>query len=182
MAAAGVNWSDIEALSKSGINFDDITVLSEAGINWSDIETLTEAGINFDDVKVLTETGINYADIEVLTERGINWSDINILSKRGVNWSDLTVFTEAEFSRTDKITHVFDEEQVNFLQGQVIYGIVGHVSLEMTAAVSIYLDDRCSLFTYLIGINSGGNITLNNGYSGLRLQPIDGLQDEAGLT
>ena len=35
MSDAGVNWSDVEVVSKTGVNWRDIEVLSKTGVNWT---------------------------------------------------------------------------------------------------------------------------------------------------
>lgn len=95
---------------------------------------------------------------------------------------DALVFSQDKSIRANQVADVLDEQQVGLFQRQTVQGVFDHVGVEVAAAGGINLNDGYAQFVDLIGIDTGGDISFDDGHLHFIFQAFYRAQDEAGLT
>jgi hypothetical protein len=94
---------------------------------------------------------------------------------------NLVVLTQIEGSRTDKISDIFDKENIQILQVKILKGVADHMSIQMASCAGIdlpYRNPGCSN-TYSIIVRL--LVTLYYGKSELLLEVMQGTLKNGGL-
>src|SRR3989337_958352 len=78
----------------------------------------------------------------------------------GAQQHHLRIFAHIEFSRTDKVAHIFNYHKLYFRERQGVQDASHHIAVQMTCAACIYLHDRHACCLYLFGIPCCSYVTL----------------------
>jgi len=93
----------------------------------------------------------------------------------------LVVFTQIEGGRTDKVSHILDQENIELLQVERLKGMADHMGIQMTSCAGVDLPYRNSGGRDPHGIIVGLLVSFDNGEAEFLPQVVQGPLKDAGL-
>ena len=78
-----------------------------------------------------------------------------------------------EFRRTDQISHIFQNDEIQPLRSKLEKALAGHGRVEMAHAAGVELNDTRAGARYGVGVHVGVNVGLHHAYAERFLQQRD---------